>query len=118
MAGSTDIGKELKKIRIDKDERLLDMSRRIERSSAFISAVEVGAKSPPKGFEELVINAYNLATDAAIKLQQAADRSRRAFSLEPNSNLGRDTAGLLARKFNSLSDEDLMEIQSLLDGGE
>lgn len=117
MAGTTDIGKELKKIRIDEDERLLDMSKRIKKSSAFISAVEVGTKSPPQGFEELIIVAYNLASDIAEKLRQAADRSRKAFSLEPNSNLGRDTAGLLARKFNSLSDEDLMEIKSILDEG-
>jgi len=47
---TTEIGKELRKLRIDRDERLLDMSERLEKSSAFISAVERGTKTPPNGF--------------------------------------------------------------------
>jgi hypothetical protein len=113
---STALGKELRKLRIDHDERLLDMADRVGKSASFISAVEVGKKSPPVGFEDLVIKAYGLTAGAAEALKRAADASRKAFLLEPSSALGRDTAGLLARKINTLSDEQLKEIQAILGG--
>lgn len=111
---TTEIGKELRKLRIDRDERLLDMSERLDRSSAFISAVERGTKTPPNGFEELVIKAYQLAGDAAATMRRAADRSRKAFTVEAQSALARDTAGLMARRMNSLSDDDLKSIFEIL----
>jgi len=111
---TTEIGKELRKLRIDEDERLLDMSQRLERSSAFISAVERGTKSPPSGFEELVIKIYQLAGDAADTMRRAADRSRKAFTIEADSPLARDTAGLMARRMDSLSDDELKSIFQIL----
>lgn len=114
---TTELGKELRKLRIDTNERLLDMADRIGKSAAFVSAVEVGKKSPPSGFEELVISAYGLAGVAASKLRQAADKSRSVFSLEPSSSLGRDTAGLLARRMNNLTDDQLEAIKDILKRG-
>ena len=111
---TTDIGKELRKLRIDREERLLDMSERLDKSSAFISAVERGTKAPPAGFEELVIKAYALVGEAAAALRRAADRSRKAFTIEAQSPLARDTAGLMARRMTSLSDEDLKSIFEIL----
>ncbi|AAX73668.1 MULTISPECIES: transcriptional regulator [Brucella] len=114
---TTELGKELRKLRIDHNERLLDMSKKIGKSSAFISAVETGQKTPPNGFEELVIGAYHLARAAAEKLRIAADKSRSAFTITADTPLSRDTAGLLARKMNSLSDEQLEEIKHILRRG-
>lgn len=111
---TTDIGKELRKLRVDRDERLLDMSERLDKSSAFISAVERGTKSPPSGFEEIVIRAYQLVGEAALAMRRAADRSRKAFTLEAQSPLARDTAGLMARRMNSLSEDDLKSILEIL----
>lgn len=110
----TELGKELRKIRIDRDERLLDMADKLQKSAAFVSAVEVGKKTPPNGFEEAVISAYSLAADMAEKLRSAADRARKAFTIEPNTTLGRDTAGLLARRMNNLSEKDLNDINNIL----
>lgn len=114
---ATELGKELRKLRIDHNERLLDMASRIGKSAAFVSAVEIGKKSPPSGFEELIIAAYGLAGVAAAKLRQAADKSRSVFSIQPVSMLGRDTAGLLARRMNTLSDDQLEEIKDILKRG-
>lgn len=111
---TTEIGKELRKLRIDEDERLLDMATRLGKSSAFISAVERGTKAPPDGFVELVIKAYKLAGDAAASLRRAADRSRKSFTLEADTLLARDTAGLMARRMNSLSEEELNNIFQIL----
>lgn len=113
---TTEIGKELRRLRIDKDERLLDMAEKLEKSSAFLSAVETGKKTPPVGFEELVIRAYRLAGDAAARMRRAADLSRKAFTLEGDTSLQRDTFGLMARKMHSLSDDELTRILSILRG--
>jgi len=119
---TTAIGKELRKIRIDEDERLLDMAKRLEKSSAFVSAVETGKKSPPSGFEELVIKTYRLVGETADALRNAADRSRKAFTLEASTDLERDTAGLMARRMNSrinsLSADELERILSILRKGD
>ena len=111
---TTAIGKELRKLRIDRDERLMDMANRLGKSPSFISAVEVGKKSPPTGFEDLVVSTYGLAADVADALRRSADMSRKAFVLEPNNALARDTAGLLARRMNTLSDDQLLDIQKIL----
>lgn len=110
----TDFGKELRKIRIDRDERLLDMANKIKKSSAFISAVEVGKKSPPQGLEEIISRIYQLSVEATNSLRSAADRARKSFTLEPETMLGRDAAGLMARKMNELSSEQLNEICKIL----
>ena len=111
---TTAIGKELRKLRIDREERLLDMARNLSKSPAFVSAVETGRKSPPADFEEFVINRYDLNREAACALRQAADRSRKSFTLRPASASARDTAGLLARKIDRLSDAQLRKIRDIL----
>ncbi len=117
----TELGKELRKLRIDQDERLYDMSKRLEKSSAFISAVERGSKKPPSGFEELVIAAYQLVGEAANALRRAADRSRKAFTIEARTPLERDAAGLMARRMSSkmdaLSPDELEKILAILRKG-
>lgn len=113
-AMTTEIGKELRKLRIEHDERLLDMAGKLDKSSAFISAVERGTKSPPAGFVDLVIRAYKLAGGAAEALRRAADRSRSNFTLEADGLLARDTAGLMARRMNSLSEDELNSILQIL----
>nr|WP_200863800.1 MULTISPECIES: helix-turn-helix transcriptional regulator [unclassified Labrenzia] len=115
---TSEIGKELRKLRIDNDERLLDMAGRLNKSAAFLSAIETGKKTPPTGFEELVANAYGLMEAAAVKLRRAADRSRKAFTIEAHSVLAKDTAGLLARKMDTLSDQDLKNILQVLRKGD
>jgi hypothetical protein len=112
----TEIGKELRKLRIDLGERMLDMAANLKISPAFLSAVEVGRKTPPDGFAESVIQAYKLTGEAADKVIRSFDRSRENFKLTANSMFARDTAGLLARKFDSLSEEQLQQIEKILNG--
>lgn len=90
------------------------MAKRLGTSPSFISAIETGKKSPPAQFEIKVASAYDLDADGAARIAQAADRSRKAFTLEPDSARARDTAALFARQINQLSDDDLFDIQSIL----
>ena len=111
---TTEIGKELRKLRIDREERLLDMAEALGKSSAFISAVERGTKAPPAGFIEAIVETYGLGIDDAASLRRAADRSRNNFTLEANTPLAKDTAGLMARRMNSLTDAELQNIFKIL----
>jgi len=114
----TAIGKELRKLRIEREERLQDMADTLGISPAFLSAVEIGHKSPPDDFAERIIKAHGLKGDEAESVVRAVDRSRKTFRLTPASPVAHDTAGLLARKFNTLSDEQLQHIRLVLRGKE
>jgi hypothetical protein len=113
----TEIGKELRKMRIDNDEKLMEMAEKLDVSPAFLSAVEIGHKPAPDDFAERIIKAYRLEGSAAETIEKVADRSRRTFKLKPASPMARDTAGLLARKFNSLSADQLSSIRQILLSG-
>lgn len=115
---ATLFGKELRKIRIDCDERLLDMAKRLTKTAAFISAIETGRKSPPVGFEDSVAETYNLSKEVRQKLVRTADQVRKNFTLTPKTDEGRATIGLLARKINNLSDYDLEGIKNILEKDE
>lgn len=114
----TDFGKAIRKLRIDTDHRLADMAKLIGKSAAFISAVERGEKSPPLGFEETIISAYQMPLDAAQALRSLADASRQTFTVKPTSTLEREAAGLMARRmgssFDALSEDELERIVSIL----
>lgn len=111
----TEIGKEMRKLRIDHGERLLEMAAKLGRSVSFLSAVEIGVKSPPKGLEEEVIRIYGLTEPEAHRMRKAADRSRVSFTLEPETHIAKDTAALFARKINTLTTAQLEKINSILE---
>jgi transcriptional regulator with XRE-family HTH domain len=113
---ANEFGKELRKLRIDHSEKLLDMAANIEVSVAFLSAVETGRKEVPPALTEKVIARYKLDDFAARTLRNAADASRKSFRLAPQTQYGRETVALLARKMDSLSTEDFASIQRILEG--
>lgn len=113
----TELGKELRKLRIDHGERLIDMALKVGKSASFISAVEIGRKSPPAGFEDHIAQIYSLPDVAHERLCRAADRSRQAFLVQADTPLARDTAALFARKIASLSPLQLEDIHKILNGG-
>lgn len=111
----TEFGKFLRKLRIDNDERILDMAKKIGKSPAFISAIEHGSKPLPDAFDDLIIEAYGLDAVQAQAIRQAYARSKTSFRLEPNTDIGKDVASLLAQRINSLSPSQLKEIQAILE---
>ena len=110
----TELGKLLRKLRIDEGERLLDMAEKLGVTSSFLSAVEMGRKAPPRGIEEAIIETYRVSDELADGLCKAADDERESFVLKPKSELARDTAGLLSRKIDDLSSDQLRSIQEIL----
>jgi hypothetical protein len=108
------VGKILRKIRIDHDERLSDMARHLAVSSAFLSSVELGKKPPPPRLLESVIAQYRLAADAATQLLAASYAGRDRFELVATSRAAREVAGALERLLPTLPDSALQEIAEAL----
>jgi hypothetical protein len=94
----------------------MEMAEKLGKSPSFLSAIEHGHKQAPSGFESVIIEAYQLKEDEAARIIRAASRSKERFHLAPSSPFARDTAGLLARKFDTLSKAQLKEIQDILKG--
>jgi transcriptional regulator with XRE-family HTH domain len=109
-----DLGKMLRKIRIENDERLFHMAEKIGVSVAFLSAIETGRKSPPANIVDRIAAAYKMEKKQRMQMELAASNSRTRFKLEPQSAVARDTAALLARRLNRLAPEEHKRIQAIL----
>ncbi|MBO6696912.1 MAG: XRE family transcriptional regulator [Henriciella sp.] len=92
------------------------MANLLGKSVAFISSVERGDKQPPSGFDDLVINAFGLEGTEKDDLRKAFSRARTSFEIRPTTEVGLDTASMLARRFNDLDELDIMRIREILDG--
>ncbi|MBZ0719743.1 helix-turn-helix domain-containing protein, partial [Clostridioides difficile] len=59
----TPFGEMLRKIRTDNDEKLKDMSEKLNVTLSHLSAVETGKRSIPKKWLDILIKEYNLNED-------------------------------------------------------
>jgi transcriptional regulator with XRE-family HTH domain len=110
----TDLGIELRKLRIDKNgERLLDMAKRLDVSSAFLSAIEMGRKSPPQGLADEISKLYRLSELETKRLNRAEAVARSTFVLKPSSEDAKETVQALARRIDNLPSEALRQIRDI-----
>lgn len=115
----TSIGKFLRKLRIDRNEILLNMSEKLGVMPSFLSAVENGKKKMPTAWRTKIVELYNL-TDAQINEFEnaiAATNEVVELNIEGMNEQNRNLAVSFARKFSELSDEQLEEIQKIITGG-
>jgi transcriptional regulator with XRE-family HTH domain len=110
------LGKELRKLRIDRDLRLFDMARKIDVTTGFLSAVENGKKAVPAGFVQRVVQAFDLSAQDATRLQQAADASRTSIKLELAGKgiASRELATAFARTFENADEAKAKELLARL----
>jgi transcriptional regulator with XRE-family HTH domain len=109
-----ELGKMLRKIRIEEEERLFDMAEKIGVSVAFLSAIETGRKAPPLNVVDRIATAYKMEKKQRIQLELAVSNSRSSFRLEPQSSIARDTVAIFARRLNRLGPEEHKKIQAIL----
>ena len=112
----TEIGKFLRKLRIDKGEILRDMAMKLEVSSAFLSAVENGKKKIPDSWLLKLQNLYSLDQDQMTQLKEAVLASSDTIELNiANASEERKRLAIsFARQFESLDDDLSIKIFSLL----
>jgi len=110
----TDFGKELRKMRIDKGERILDMANKLGVTPAFISNIEHGRKEPPSGFDTKIVKAYKLTENCAKKILEEYALARNDFTIQAASDLQKQTVAMFARRLPTVSAERLIELQRLM----
>lgn len=109
-------GKFCRKLRIEKDELLLDMANKLDVAPSFLSAVEVGKKSIPERWESILIEKYNLNENQIMELQQSIKDSIRQlkFDLFNQKDTDRNLLLEFARKFEDLDTNDKESIFGIL----
>ena len=113
----TRFGKQLRGLRIEHDQKLKDMADKLGVTVAYLSAVENGKRTVPDSWLGVIVNEYDLSSEQAIRLQEAAYENKSDIKI---SLLGANEseAGLalsFARRFKTLSDEQVNELQRILD---
>jgi transcriptional regulator with XRE-family HTH domain len=82
----TKFGKFLEKLRIDHDERLSDMARKLKVSSSFLSNVENGKQMFPSRFCAELCMLYNLEEKQKLSLMDAVICSVEEYRSRANEN--------------------------------
>ncbi|MDU4299968.1 MAG: helix-turn-helix transcriptional regulator [Eikenella corrodens] len=113
----TAFGKVIRQIRLDRLIRLKEMADGIGVTSAFLSAVESGAKEIPDGFAQKIIDYLKLDSEQANKLLQAVDETKKTVTIQmPESSEDRYLIGAFARNLNTLDNSRKERILKLLRG--
>ncbi len=102
----TSLGKFMRKLRIDNGEILRDMARKLEVSSAFLSAVENGKKKIPASWTAKLADIYSLTNAQIAELDEAIIESKDVIELniKNTTNPNRELAICFARKFDDLDE--------------
>ena len=117
---TTEFGKALRKLRIEKDENMAAMAKKMEISLSYLSAIETGTRAVPEGFVEKLSRKYRLSKKTTDELLIALDHSVSSvdISLVSALPLQRDLAVMLARKLPGMSEEECEKVLSILKEGD
>ena len=98
----TPFGIEVRKLRLKKGTRLLDLARAMGLTSAFISAVETGRKRIPEGYVDKVAAAMKLSVTESERIQRAADRTKPEVRVDDLTGDQRELIAAFARRINEV----------------
>jgi Uncharacterized protein conserved in bacteria len=112
----TKFGKILRKIRIDRNEVLLDMANKLKVTASYLSAVENGKRNIPISWLDFLPAIYELPEQAVEELEQAAGAQISSVRLDfdgtnPKSN---EVAFAFARRIDELDDETIERLKAIL----
>ena len=112
----TSFGVALRKLRLDYGEILKTMAEKLEISSSYLSAIEVGKRNIPNDLIERLGNLYNLNANKIRELELAKLESQNevVLGLRDVSFGKREVALLFARRFDDLDELTTEKIKSLL----
>lgn len=114
----TPLGRFLRKLRIDRNELLKTMADKLDVSSAFLSAVEMGRKHMPATWERTLVEDYCLDAGQTAELSNAIAESAKSVRLDL-TNISADsrrTVLAFARKIQEVDEADLERIAEFLKG--
>lgn len=113
---ATTFGKELRKLRIDKDETIYVMAKKLGISMSYLSAIEAGTRNIPMGMVDTIIEKYHLNKERSEIMRQAEAESSKEIDIDLSavSAEQRKLVFALSRKLSDISDEDCLEILNKL----
>ena len=116
MANITDLGKFLKKMRIDYGENLTDMATKLAVSSSFLSSVETGKRKIPSTMITKICDLYNLSEDQKTGFFDAVASSNDKVDISLKNNEAERNAIAIsfAAELKKLDDHQLAEIKKIL----
>lgn len=112
----TSIGAYLRKLRLTNEELLKDMAKKLEVSSAFLSAVENGKKKVPDNWLEKISSLYSINSDEQTELKNAILESSSVLELDLRevSQHRKEVAISFAREFETMDEEMAKTIMEFL----
>jgi len=114
--GLTQLGKFLRKLRIDRGEFLRDMAAKLGVAMSFLSSVENGKKSMPSDWVAKIPELYNLNDAQKAEFDVAVAESEKGIGVKflGLSEENKKLSVAFARKIQSLSHRDQMLLQEIL----
>ena len=116
MGELTQLGKFLRKLRIDRSELLHDMAKKLDVALSFLSAVENGKKNMPSEWIIKLADLYALSDDQKKNLDTAVAESEKGIGVK-FAGLSADERKLsvaFARKIKSLSASEQTQLERIL----
>lgn len=113
---ATKFGKELRKIRIDTDDSINDMAKRLGISVSYLSAIEAGKRKIPNDMVNNIVTAYHLSEERReiLKTTEAESSKNIDIDLTNVSLEQRKLVFALSRKLNDMTDEECFNMLNKL----
>lgn len=115
---TTEFGKVLRKIRVDRDMTLADLADLLSVSAAFLSALETGKKPVPPTFVSKLTAALDLTGEVATSLSETAAKSRSkavVIPLDGKDAFSKRLAVAFARRLDNMPSREVQELLKLLE---
>ena len=110
-----DLSKFLAIKRIEYNENLFDMARKLDISIAYLSSIENGKREIPRDFFEKIKKNYNLNLSEEEKLKKIISYTKKiVIDMKELSEDRKDISLRYARKIQSLSEEKLRKLREIL----
>lgn len=112
----TPFGKELRKLRIDREMRLGEMAALLGKSAAFLSAIETGRKNIPDTMIKEIAMRLKLSREEVMRLTSAAADSPVSvrIALSGVDTDARELAVSFARRFPTFTVQQKQALQKLI----
>jgi HTH-type transcriptional regulator, competence development regulator len=109
-------GKELKMLRLKNDEILKNMADKMEMSSAYLSAIELGKRKVPDDFIEKLTKAYQLNQLQVNEINNALNEHEGKIEIILNNvdPEKKEMAMIFARTFENMGSEKAKQIIEML----
>ncbi len=113
----TELGKEIRKLRIDKEENLSSMSKKLGISISYLSAIENGLREVPSNFIDKLSDIYHLSEEEKETFTKAEASSATKTEISLNSALleQKMLVFTLSRKLKELTSDECSKIMEYLE---